>query len=81
MPCCELFDEQDQVYRDRVLPPDVTARVAVEAGVRLGWDRYLGNRGVFVGMDSFGASAPYQQLYEHFGITVDAVVKAAKSLL
>ena len=81
MPCCELFDAQDQVYRDRVLPPDVTARVAVEAGVRLGWDRYLGNRGVFVGMDSFGASAPYQQLYEHFGITVDAVVKAAKSLL
>jgi transketolase len=69
------------VYRDRVLPPDVTARVAVEAGVRLGWDRYLGNRGVFVGMDSFGASAPYQQLYEHFGMTVDAVVKAAKSLL
>ncbi len=81
MPCCELFDAQDQVYRDRVLPPDVTARVAVEAGVRLGWDRYLGNRGVFVGMNSFGASAPYQQLYEHFGITVDAVVKAAKSLL
>lgn len=81
MPCCELFDAQDQVYRDRVLPPDVTARVAVEAGVRMSWDRYLGHRGIFVGMNSFGASAPYQQLYEHFGITVDAVVKAAKSLL
>jgi transketolase len=81
MPCCELFDAQDQVYRDRVLPPDVTARVAVEAGVRMSWDRYLGHRGIFVGMNSFGASAPYQQLYEHFGITVEAVVKAAKSLL
>jgi transketolase len=81
MPCCELFDEQDQVYRDRVLPPDVTARVAVEAGIRLGWDRYIGSHGLFVGMDGFGASAPYQQLYQHFGITVDAVVKAAKSLL
>jgi transketolase len=81
MPCCELFDAQDQVYREGVLPPDVTARVAVEAGVRLGWDRYLGTRGIFIGMDSFGASAPYQQLYEHFGITVEAVVKAAKSLL
>ena len=81
MPCCELFDEQDQVYRDRVLPPDVTARVAVEAGIRQGWDRYVGTRGLFVGMDRFGASAPYQQLYQHFGITVDAVVKAAKSLL
>ncbi|MCL4204394.1 MAG: transketolase [Pirellulaceae bacterium] len=81
MPCCELFDEQDQVYRDRVLPPDVTARVAVEAGIRQGWDRYIGTRGLFVGMDSFGASAPYQQLYKQFGITVDAVVKAAKSLL
>ncbi|MCH5374225.1 MAG: transketolase, partial [Planctomycetes bacterium] len=81
MPCCDLFDEQDEAYRDSVLPPQVTARVAVEAGARQGWDRYIGNRGRFVGMSSFGASAPYKQLYEHFGITVDAVVEAAKSLL
>ncbi len=81
MPSCELFNEQDEAYRDSVLPPEVTARVAVEAGIRQGWDRYLGSHGRFVGMSSFGASAPFQQLYEHFGITVDEVVKAAKALL
>ena len=56
-------------------------RVAVEAAVRFGWDRYLGERGGFVGMTGFGASAPYKALYKHFGITPDAVVKAAKERL
>jgi transketolase len=81
MPCMEWFDEQDEAYQDSVLPPGVTARVAVEAGVRQCWDRYLGTSGQFVGMKSFGASAPFQQLYEHFGITADQVTATAKELL
>ncbi len=81
MPCWELFDEQDQAYRDSVLPPAITARVAVEAGVRQGWDQYLGPAGRFVGMSSFGASAPYQTLYEHFGITGDNVARVAKEAM
>lgn len=79
VPCWELFDEQDEAYRNAVLPPEVTNRVAVEAGIRMGWDRYIGSNGKFIGMDSFGASAPYQEVYEYFGITVDKIVEAAKS--
>ncbi|MFV1965625.1 MAG: transketolase [Pirellulaceae bacterium] len=78
LPCWELFDEQDDAYRDSVLPPAVSARVGVEAGVRQGWDRYVGSNGAFVGMTSFGASAPYQTLYEQFGITTARVVQEAK---
>jgi transketolase len=59
----------------------VTARVAVEAGVRNGWERYLGDRGIFIGMSSFGASAPYEVLYKEFGITVEAVIAAARKVL
>jgi transketolase len=81
MPSWELFDAQDAAYRDRVLPPQVTARVAVEAGLRHGWDKYIGVSGQFVGMSSFGSSAPYQKLYEHFGITVQRTVDAAKAAL
>ena len=77
-PCWELFDEQDEAYRHGVLPPAVTARVAIEAAVGLGWERYLGLRGRFVGMTGFGASAPFTDLYKHFGITVEAVVEAAR---
>jgi hypothetical protein len=78
MPCWEWFDEQDQAYRDSVLPPGVTARVAVEAGIEQGWQKYLGPRGRFVGMSSFGASAPYGALYKHFGITPERVADAVK---
>jgi len=81
MPSCELFDQQSQEYRDAVLPPAVTARVAVEAGIEQGWCKYTGLSGRFVGMRGFGASAPYQQLYEHFGITVEAIVAEAKAAL
>ncbi len=81
LPSWELFDEQDESYRNEVLPPEVTARVAVEAGVRQGWDKYIGAEGRFVGMSDFGASAPFQALYEHFGITPAAVVAAAKAAL
>jgi len=81
MPSWELFDAQDQTYRDEVLPPTVTARVAVEAGIEQGWEKYLGPGGQFVGMSSFGASGPIKQLYEHFGITSAAVVEAARSTI
>ena len=80
MPCWELFEAQPAEYRDTVLPPDVTRRVAVELGVRQGWERYIGRCGQFVGMDSFGASAPLGVLLEHFGITADAIVAAAKTV-
>jgi transketolase len=78
MPCWELFEEQDNDYRASVLGPG-TLRVAVEAAVRLGWDRYIGEHGRFVGMSSFGASAPAADLYEHFGITAAAVADAARA--
>jgi len=81
LPCWELFEEQPEAYRNEVLPPEVTARVAVEVGVELGWSRYVGPAGRFLGMSTFGASAPYKELYEHFDITTENVVAAAKSLL
>lgn len=77
LPCWELFDEQSKEYRDSVLTPEITNRVACEAGIRQGWDRYLGADGKFVGMQGFGASAPADVLYQHFGITVDKIVEAA----
>ena len=78
MPCMELFSQQDQAYRDSVLPPEVTNRVAVEAGIRMSWDRWIGSQGKFIGMEGFGASGPYAEVYKHFGITSEAVVAAAK---
>jgi transketolase len=81
LPSFELFDEQPLAYRDEVLPPAVTARVAVEAGVRQCWDKYLGPTGAFVGLDTYGASAPYQEIYQHRGIFPEAVVAAAKKQL
>ena len=76
MPSWELFEMQDASYRESVLPSSVTRRVAIEAGVRQGWDRYLGPSGQFIGMDTFGASAPYEELYEKFGLTVERVLAA-----
>jgi transketolase len=78
MPCWELFEKQSQEYKDSVIPPAVSARVAVEAGVELGWHKYLGEKGIFVGLSSFGASAPGKVCMEKFGITAENVVKAAK---
>lgn len=80
MPCLEWFDEQDEAYRDSVLPPSVRARIAIEAGSTLGWWKYVGDRGHVIGIDHFGASADQQVLFEEFGITVDAIVSAAQSL-
>jgi transketolase len=81
MPCWELFEKQDQAYKDSVIPPSVKARVGVEAGIRMGWDRWIGDRGEFIGMKGFGASAPFKTCYEKFGITTDAVLAAAKKSL
>jgi len=81
MPCWELFEKQSKEYRDSVIPADVKARVAVEAGVEFGWHKWLGEKGAFVGMSTFGASAPGKVCFEKFGITADAVIAAAKKLL
>jgi transketolase len=78
MPCWELFAEQSQDYRAAVLGN--APRVAVEAAVGLGWERWLGSKGAFVGMSGFGASAPAAKLYEHFAITAQRVVEMAKKL-
>jgi transketolase len=78
LPSFELFNEQPASYREEVLPPAVTARVAVEAGVRQCWDQYLGLKGAFVGLDTYGASAPFQEIYKHRGITAEAVEAAAR---
>jgi transketolase len=80
MPCWELFDAQSETYRESVLGPG-TVKVAIEAAASFGWDRYLGEQGRFIGMKSFGASAPAKDLYKHFGITADAAAEAARSLL
>ena len=81
MPCWELFERQDQQYRDVVIPPDVKARVGIEAGVEQGWSKWLGDKGIFIGMSSFGASAPGKVCFEKFGVTVENVVKAVKETI
>ena len=80
-PSFELFEDQDQSYRDSVLPPGVSKRIAIEAGIRQGWDRYLGDQGEFIGMDTFGASGPYDEVYAQRGITADAAAKQALAML
>ena len=81
VPSWRLFDEQDQTYKDSVLPPQVTARVAVEAGVTLGWHKFTGTQGRVLGIDRYGASAPAATVFEKYGLTVDNVVKTAEELL
>ena len=81
MPCWELFELQPETYRKEVLPPQIRARVAIEAGVLLGWQKYVGEKGCIIGLNRFGASAPYQEIYRHLGLTAGAVVEAVRSLL
>ncbi len=81
MPSWDMFEAQDRAYRDSVLPPDVTARVTVEAGAALGWDRYAGARGEIIAMRSFGASAPIADVEKKFGFTVDRIYAAARRQL
>jgi transketolase len=81
MPCWEIFDQQDAAYKESVLPAAVTARVSIEMGATLGWDRYVGPKGKMIGMHSFGASAPLKDLLPKFGFGPDFVIAAAKQLL
>jgi len=80
LPCQELFDRQDEAYRARVLPPEVTARVAIEAGVSMGWHRYVGPHGTVIACEDFGTSAPGSQALLEYGITAEAVVDAVRRL-
>jgi len=81
LPSWDIFDAQPAEYRERVLPPSVKARIAVEAGVKIGWEHYTGLDGAVIGMESFGASAPAAVLYEQFGFTVDRIADSARYLL
>jgi transketolase len=80
-PCLDRFAEQDQSYRDEVLPPACRARVSVEAAATLGWDRWVGDAGLAVGLDRFGASAPQKDLYEHFGFTPEAIAEHGRKVV
>ena len=79
MPSWELFDDQEEDYRDRVIPPAVTARVSVEQASTFGWAKYTGTTGQMIGMRSFGASAPLKDLQKRFGFSAASVVEAAKA--
>ena len=81
MPSWDIFEHQTQEYRDSVLPPDVTARVAVEEASTLGWERYVGRSGRIIGMKTFGASAPLKELQRKFGFEPERVTEIAKDLL
>jgi transketolase len=81
MPSWDIFEHQSQDYQDSVLPPDVTARVAVEQASTLGWERYVGRAGRVIGMKTFGSSAPLKELQRKFGFEPDRVIEIAKELL
>ena len=81
LPCLEWFEEQEEAYRETVLPPTVKARVSVEAGVKQGWREYVGDHGRIVSIDHYGASADFARIYEEFDITGEAVANAARDSL
>jgi transketolase len=81
MPSWELFEAQAEDYRNAVLPPRVRRRISIEAGTTLGWDRYVGDCGIAIGVNHFGASAPGNELFRRYGFTVDDVEEAANRLL
>ena len=81
MPCRELFEEQDVAYRKTVLPPAIEARVTVEEASPIGWDRYAGQKGIVLGIKTFGLSAPLKVVSEHFGFTPEHVAQTAKQVL
>ena len=81
MPCMDTFAEQDESYREEVLPSSCRARVAVEAACPLGWDRWIGPEGEFLGMRTFGESGPAKDVYEHFGITSERLVELGRSVM
>ncbi len=81
VPCFELFEEQSQEYKEEILGSKDIVKLAVEAGIRMGWDRFIGSDGIFIGMNSFGASAPAPELYKHFGITSERIVNSIKGAI
>lgn len=81
MPSWELFERQSDDYKKSVLPPLVKKRISVEAGIKQGWEKYIGDEGVAISIETFGLSAPYKKVFEHFGITAENIVEEAKSLL
>jgi transketolase len=81
LPSWEIFEQQEESYRQRVFPPDVLSRVSVEAGSVFGWERYVGLNGAIVGMTTFGASAPAKDLFKKYGFTTDHVIQVAKEVL
>ena len=80
-PSWELFAQQDQDYQDSVLVPEVETRIAVEAGVSQGWERWVGDFGAIIAIERFGASAPYKFLYDQYGLTVENIVSNARKLI
>ena len=81
MPSWEIFERQTKEYREKVLTPSIKKRIAVEAGVPMGWEKYVGDAGANLGITKFGASAPFEVLYKEYGFTVENVVKKAEALL
>jgi len=81
MPCMDTFTHADEAYRERVLPRACRARIAVEAASPLGWDKWIGEDGAFVGMETFGESGPANEVYEHFGITADRVAELGREMI
>ncbi len=81
MPSWELFDSQDEEYRNKIFPPEVSARISIEAGVTSGWYKYIGEKGIAIGVDRYGLSAPWEEVYRHMGITASNIVKKALKLL
>ena len=81
MPCLDIFESQSSEYKESVLPKGVKNRIAVEAGVSMPWGKYVGIDGDFITMDEFGASAPYKELFEKYGFTVENVVRKVKAML
>ncbi len=81
MPCWELFEEQPKEYRDEVFPKEVIKRISIEAGATFGWHKWVGTEGIAMGIDRYGESAPFEQVYEHLGLTVEKIVENANSLL
>ncbi len=81
LPSWELFEAQSKEYREEVLPANIKARISIEAGVTFGWERYIGSEGVAIGIDSFGASAPYNILYQQFGLTAERIVSESLKML
>lgn len=81
MPCIEIFKKQPQEYRNKILPPAVENRISIEAATTLGWHQWVGSKGIAMGLDRFGTSAPYEEAYEHLGLTVNSIIENAEKLL